>query len=152
MRHPGGLQKAIGMVLVFCAVLLIGCHQKPFVAQSRFLDTDTRVVLIDAWILDHAPPLFQAVVEYEGPDPIQKYDMRAILRSVDRHRTTGNLWNHPVPVAPGKNGKRRVIWEFVDFATETKLLSLEIYFTDKQTYTVQSLKFDLPPRSRLKTK
>ncbi len=152
MKQAGAFQKFAGIVLVFCAVLMVGCHKKSFSPQSRFLDSDTSVVLVDAWILDHAPPLFQALVEYEGANPIQKYDMRAILRSMDGRNGRGNLWNHPVPVAPGKDGKARVIWEFIDLPSEIKSISLQIDFTDKQIHTVQSLKFDLPSRSQLKTK
>jgi hypothetical protein len=152
MRRPESFHKLMGALLVSCAVLVSGCHKKPFVAQTRFLDIDTSVVLIDAWMLNHAPPLFQVLIEYKGANPAQKYDMQAVLRSVDGRHGTGNLWNHPIPVASGADGKPRVIWEFIDLPKEAQSLTLEIDFTDKQTRTVQSVKFDLPPRSRLKTK
>src|SRR4051794_3734519 len=149
MKRAGAFQKATGILLIVCALLTSGCHKKSFTHQSRFLDSDTSVVLVDAWILDHAPPLFQALIEYEGPNPSQKYDMRATLRSADGSRATGNLWNHPVPVKQGTDGKARVIWEFIDLPKNIKSLSLQIDFTDKATHTFQSMKFDLPRRSDL---
>jgi hypothetical protein len=140
------------VLLLGCVLMSAGCHKQSVFPRTHDLDEQTKVVLVDAWMLDHAPPLFQALIEYDGADPMQKYDARAFLRSLDGRYGTGNMWNRPVPVAPGPSGKPRVIWEFVDLPKEAKLLSLEISFTEKQTHLIESLKFNLPPRRQLQTK
>ncbi len=63
-----GLRAAVnfaawGTLMALVCAMLVGCHKRPE-RQSKVLDDQTRVTLVDAWILKHTPELLQVWFTY----------------------------------------------------------------------------------------
>jgi hypothetical protein len=133
------------LLLVICLVALTGCGKK-VKSQSLRLDDNTRVLLKDAYLVDHAPPFLQAVLVYEGPDPNVTYDLSASLRETKDGPDHPRGWikQYPTP-SPKASNRYDVIWEFTGFPNTSQQIYLRLDCTDKQTgRSARKLEFVLP--------
>lgn len=140
----------LGLLSVFALACFTGCG-KHVKTQSLKLDSNTRVTLKDAWVLDHAPQLLQAVFVYEGPDPNDNYMLTAGLGEVKGGPDAPRSWvkQYPTPSTKSTN-QYEVIWEFMSFPKNSSQIYLHLYYYDKQTRRQNSkLEFVLPGVSDL---
>lgn len=140
----------ITLLSVLWLACLTGCgkHMK---AQSLKLDSNTRVTLKDAWVIDHAPQLLQAVFVYEGTDPNDNYLLAAGLGEMKGGPDMPRSWikQYPTPSAKSMN-QYEVIWEFMNFPKNSSQIYLHLYYSDKQSRQQNSkLEFILPGVSDL---
>jgi hypothetical protein len=127
--------RGIGLLLlaIFGLAYVGGCSRHPK-TQSAQLDINTRVTLKDAWVLDHAPKLLQAVFIYEGVDPNETYRLRAAVSDSMDGPDTRASWikQYPTPSTKFTN-QTEAVWEFMSFPQKSPKIYLRLYYTDKQT-------------------
>jgi hypothetical protein len=124
--------------------MLAGCGRGNF-PQSKKLDDDTIVVLKDAWVLEHMPPLLQTHFVYQGTSPNLAYNLQAALgTSRDDARFSGG-WIKQVPIA-GKQStnETEVLWEFLSYPHDSGEIYMHLKFKDKESGVEKMLEFKLP--------
>jgi hypothetical protein len=152
--RPGAAFSFIKVLVVFAlvATLTAGCgrHVRP---QSQAFDEQSRITLVDAWILQHTPELLQVLLTYEGVDPNQTYNLRASLRADQQGFGWGGGWIKQMPVPSGKVANRsQVIWEFLGFPKDSANIYLQLEGKDKVTCMSRSVEFKLPGTKQLRVR
>ncbi len=147
-----GLARTLLLVVLACMVLAGGCSKRPR-RLSEVVDEQSRVTLLDAWILEHTPELLQVKFCYEGVDPNRSYNLKATLRSDRDGSGWGGGWikQMPIPSGPATN-QTQVIWEFLGFPKGTPNIYLRLEFKDKESGLAKSLDFKLPGTKLLRVR
>ncbi len=140
------------VVGLFSICLLAGCGHGNF-PQSKKLDDQTTIVLVDAWMLEHMPPLLQTHFIYEGTSPNLAYALRASLSTTREQAGNGGGWIKQVPIA-GKQltNQTEVLWEFLSYPHDSAEIYLHLSFTDRTNGSQKALDFKLPGARSLRSR
>ncbi len=144
-RHLNHPLKTLAFITLTLTLFTTSCT-KHLTTQSLRLDNNTRIILKDAWVLNHAPPLVQTLFIYEGADPNATYDFRANLHETPDGDDGPSSWIKQYPTPSSKNTNEiEAIWEFMTFPKESPKIYLRLYYHDKKTgKQTGTLEFVLP--------
>jgi len=137
---------------LLCAVVAAGCGRRAF-PQSLNLDSDTRVIVEDAWVLAHTPRLLDVICVYEGVNPNRAYDLTAALSSDPKGPFHGGGWTRQLPIPQEKaTNQFRVLWQFGYFPKDTAHIYFHLSYRDKETGHESALDFKLPGTRHLRVR
>jgi hypothetical protein len=148
--HSGQLLWAVPLAVMLMAA---GCGTRSL-PQTRNLDSETRVVVEDMWLLDHTPRLLDVLCTYQGPDPAARYALDALLSEQSHGPFHKRGWTKqiPIPQQGTSTNEIKVLWQFGGFPRDTQHIYLRLSYRDRMTGQSGSIDFQLPGSRQLRVR